>query len=228
MQNVKTPEPLVIRRQHTPWGSLAGFSHVGLEREGNEDRFAASPDGALFAVADGMGGHDGGELAAEAAVRAACAGGGTVAEAFERARLAVEPLAQGRTGRRAPGCTLVTVRPAADGRSADVGWAGDSRAYLWNGTTLAPVTRDHSIGGRLTRCLGGGSGDARPDVVTVDVRTWRWLLVCTDGLHGFVKDGAIAEALRVPTRGEALPRLLDAALRRSAPDNLTCVLASFR
>ena len=226
MENTKPPGPLLIRRQRTPWGGLAGFSHVGLERESNEDRYASSPDGTLFAVADGMGGHDGGEFAAEAAVGAACAGG-SIAEAFERARLAVEPLAQGRRGPRAPGCTRVVVRPAMNGRSVDVGWAGDSRAYLWNGDTLVAVTRDHSINGRLTRCLGGGMGETRPEVVTVDVRSCRWLLVCTDGLHGFVSDRTIAEALRVETRGEALTRLLAAAFRREAPDNLTCVLASF-
>jgi len=220
------PEPLVILRRPAAWGDLAAFSHVGLEREGNEDRFDASPDGEVFAVADGMGGHDDGEVAAEAAVRAACAGGGTVVQAVERAQRAVLPLARGRR-HSAPGCTLVVVRVAPGGRSAEVGWVGDSRAYLWDGAWLAPLTRDHSLGRSLARCIGGGIDDAKPDVVTVDVRPGAWLLVCTDGLHGFVKDHRIAEALRVPTRAEALPRLLDAACRRGAPDNVTCVLARF-
>lgn len=221
-------EPLTILRHPAPWGDLAAFSHTGFEREGNEDRFDASDDGQVFAVADGMGGHEDGEVAADAAVRAACTGGGTVAQAIERAQQAVLPLAAGRLFHGgAPGCTLVVVRVAEGGRSAEVGWVGDSRAYLWDGTNLTPITRDHGNRRGVTRCIGGGLNDAQPDVVTVDVHPGVWLLVCTDGLHGFVKDRAIAEALRVPTRQEALPRLFHAACDRHAPDNITCVIARF-
>ena len=226
------PADLQILRFPAPWGGLVACTHKGLVRKGNEDRFGASPDGRTFAVADGMGGHDGGELAAEAAVAAATADAsfpGTranvvVSAAIERAQRAVAPLTVGKVGARAPGCTLVVAHLDPRARSVRIGWVGDSRAYLWDGT-LVQITRDHAFAGQLTQAIGGSLEPTSGSAVTESLVLSQWLLVCTDGLHGFVDDAAIAEALRSHSRDTALRRLVGAAFARGAPDNITCVIA---
>lgn len=233
-----------VARWEAPWGSVVAASHVGAVREGNEDCVGVSSDRRTIALSDGMGGHADGEVAAAAAVGAALGRPGfpnhgserwppghtvesDVRAAFARAQRAVEPLARGKRGKAAPGCTLVVARFSERGDRAIVGWCGDSRAYLQRAGVLSQVTRDHSEGGMLTRCLGGPSPSVEDpaEYRAVELPEGATLLLCSDGLHGFVEDAEIARCLRTEgSRADIVRRLFAAALR-SSNDNISVMLA---
>jgi len=141
--------------------SVHGLSHEGQIRELNEDSWRWEPltdDAALYAVADGMGGHDRGEVASELAISTLFAEGKTEMEAadgrdvetlkgvihtsFANANRAV--LECGRDNDSNMGTTLVTALVYRDS-DAFVANVGDSRGYLLRGGSLQQVTRDHSL-----------------------------------------------------------------------------------
>jgi serine/threonine protein phosphatase PrpC len=217
-------------------GSIVAVSDTGLVREHNEDSFDASKDGVMIALADGMGGHEGGELASKAAVHAAVHGREVpqnvvpetlIRQSFRDAQRAVRTLqSPNATWTQRPGTTLVVAVVDPRTSTATVGWVGDSRAYLWNGIKLTQVTIDHAAPDHsLTRAIMGGGEE--PDIVQVDMRGGAWLLLCTDGLHGFSSNGIIESEMKASSsRGEALSRLLGLAFRRGAKDNVTMMIAS--
>jgi len=148
--------------------SFAGESHVGLKRDHNEDAWLALPGERLFCVADGMGGHSSGELAARLAVEemAECfrlAGRGDetpspvavepgrggaeerLRRAVQRANLRVRERARADDRLRGMGTTLVCAHLLDGERAALVGNVGDSRAYLWRAGALRQLTEDHSL-----------------------------------------------------------------------------------
>lgn len=225
------PDDLIVKRIGTPWGGLAVCTHVGAVRTNNEDRYGASPNASLFAVADGMGGHPKGEVAAEIAVRAAVgqsmregpyfAVGHAIFDAHEQ--VCRIPVAEDSLK---PGCTLVVV--AIKNGWAHIGSVGDSRVYYRScqGQTEL-VTRDQSIDGRLTESIGTVARYPTPYRRNIGLLRGDLLLLCTDGLHGFVSDEKIAEALTEATRSRevALRRLVGLAFEAGAPDNITCMIA---
>ena len=189
------------------------WSHLGLVRNGNEDR--AYIERTHWGVADGMGGHGDGELASYAAITAAQQvlnedgfNGLSLRNAIAAAHEACVPLG---SGREAPGSTLVLAGIHDDKDRILIGWVGDSRAYAinpdadddWDG--LRQLTTDHSMRDTftsrevLTRCLGSSAAPGESDPDTVEYRPApgdRYLLICTDGLHGYVPHGKIAAAIR--------------------------------
>ena len=230
-------------------GRIATLSDRGRRRIRNEDAFVA--DSPLFAVADGMGGAQAGELASRLAATALAewdrgASGETgVAElvqtanerVYERAR--VDPAAAGMG-------TTVTVALFDPGSEAiTVGHVGDSRAYRIRGAALEQLTADHSLvaelvrSGRLTpeeaaehphrsvitRVLGT-EPNVDVDTFSVEAESGDLYLLCSDGLTGMVDDGeilALADAAgRAP---DAVARtLVDAANRAGGEDNITVVV----
>ena len=145
---------------------VASRTDVGSVRAQNQDACAAleRPDGArLLIVADGMGGHRGGETASRLAVETLAAAfeaatrganspfsAGWLAETIQRANRDVHAAAEAGPGLRGMGTTLVSVLVDTDGR-AFVGHVGDSRAYLLRGETLERVTEDHSVVAEMQR-----------------------------------------------------------------------------
>lgn len=227
--------------------SGAGRSHRGLVREVNEDAILTDPTGVLWAVADGMGGHGHGDLAADLAIDALARlphnGGGRT---LLRRGLAD---AHGDIRRRARldglgeiGATVVAAM--VEGDHAVIGWVGDSRAYLMRDGRLAPLTRDHSVVQELidsaglsaaeaaahpqahmvTRAIGVGE-EAGPDFVELTVCAGDRLLLCSDGLTRCVPEPEIAAVLdAVDEPDAACVSLLEAALGHGAPDNVSAVL----
>lgn len=232
----------------------AARSDVGQVRQGNEDSGYADPR--LLIVADGMGGHAGGELASATAVA-------TLAE------IADEELGQSEALTRLSGAvesagstiglvvsdspelagmgTTVTALywlPEADAASIAVVHVGDSRAYLLRDDELSLITHDHTYvqtlvdAGRITeeeashhprrnllmRALDGMQV-AEPDLSVREARLGDRYLLCSDGLHGLVSADEIATLLgrREPT--VCVTELVDLALSRGAPDNVTVVVA---
>ncbi|MBF4510331.1 MAG: Stp1/IreP family PP2C-type Ser/Thr phosphatase [Aeromicrobium sp.] len=227
-------------------GSFAGDTHVGLVRSGNEDAFLLAPP--LFAVADGLGGHQAGEVASsiaidtllEAAPRQADAK--ALGRAARRANAAVIDAARTGKGRSGMGTTITAAM--LDGTRVALAHVGDSRAYLLHLGQLQQLTQDHSMvadlvrEGRLTpdearvhpnrsvitRALGSDP-DMMADTFEVDAASGDRLLLATDGLTGLVPDAEIERILgAAPTPQDAVDTLIDAALDAGGHDNVTVVV----
>ena len=228
------------------WGAA---TDTGRVRKGNEDAFLAV-DG-LFAVADGMGGHQAGEVASHVALETLrgsfdAAGTDVLVTAVERANHEVVDRSLGDPELAGMGTTLVAMALVdAAGRDAiGVVNVGDSRCYLLSDGSLAQITEDHSLvatmvrQGRLTeaeaavhpqrniltRALGIDG--------TVLVDSWEILpvvgdryLVCSDGLFNEVSDDRIAATLRrIADPNEACRELVRLANEGGGRDNITCVI----
>jgi protein phosphatase len=209
------------------WGAA---THVGMLRQSNEDAFAAQDD--VFVVADGMGGHNAGEIASALAVKgmrdAAVAGfasAESVVAAINAANIVIHTASGGPTDQRGMGTTLTAVVPLA--ATADepqrmvVANVGDSRVYLWRGGELKQVSADHSY---VQELLSEGFINAaearvhpRRNIVTRalgiegDVSADSWTLpmivgdryvLCSDGLVDEVQDEQIAAILRQSTSAQ--------------------------
>jgi len=228
-------------------------THKGNIRAENEDcLFAPGEGGGFFAVvADGMGGHNAGEVASRIAVD-------TIISAFEDkkpemiskkdiklalslANKNVWKDAEKNVSRRGMGST-VTLAVFRDGQAL-IGHVGDSRAYLFRGNTLSQITKDHSYVQMLldngyikpeeaanhpqkniiTRAVGTET-DVDAEVYLVDTREGDVLLLCTDGLNVSVTDDKIKKIIKKDV-SKAAERLIKAALDDGGRDNITVVVA---
>ncbi len=225
----------------------AARTHVGLVRAHNEDGYCAREQGGLWAVADGMGGHEGGEWASARLVEALdgvalpadlTAAGDAVAAAIEQANRFI--LAEARRRRKQMGSTIVALL-VRDRRYA-VLWVGDSRAWLLRDGALRPLSRDHNqvqemvdrgllrpedaIGHPMSHILTRAVGVR--DQVEIDraggeLRPGDILLLSSDGLHGYVELGEIAARLPRGSPEAAADALVELTLAAGAPDNVTVV-----
>jgi serine/threonine protein phosphatase PrpC len=220
-------------------------THEGRVRTHNEDSYVARDDGGLWAVADGMGGHEGGEWASGRIVRElgridlALGYEDTCEETVQAAFAANKQiLAEGKKRGKSMGSTLVML-VIEDTRYA-VLWAGDSRAYLMRGGRLEQLSRDHTqvqemvsrglmtpeqaqghpMGHVLSRAVGVQK-EVAIDRVEGEIQPGDIFLLCSDGLHGVVGDEAIAAHFARAAPDEALDQLIDLTLEKGAPDNVT-------
>lgn len=237
-------EPEAGQGQHGP--RYAAMSHAGHRRSHNEDSCALFPELGLYVVADGMGGHEAGEVASRIVVdhvAGAVAAGEALERAVAGAHDAVLAAAAGGNGHQGMGSTVVAA--LLDGDRYRIAWAGDSRAYRM-ARGLERLTRDHSLvqemldqgqinesearrhpeRNLITRAMG--MPDQGPvGVETVDGRLGpgQYLLLCSDGLTEELSDDEIKSRL---ASGEAPDRLVsglvDAALAAGGRDNITVVL----
>lgn len=230
------------------WGTA---TDRGSRRDTNEDSHLAQFP--VFAVADGMGGHEAGEVASAYAIDAlrALVGPEDVTPDDVRAALVAAqqnirdiPVESGAP----PGTTLsgVVVVGSPRGRTWLVVNLGDSRTYRWADGALERVSVDHSEVEELvargiitpadarthprrhvvTRVLGGGRQDApEPDFFALPLAAGDEVVVCTDGLTDEVPESRIAEILRHATGPQdAADRLLAAALVAGGHDNITVLV----
>jgi serine/threonine protein phosphatase PrpC len=222
-------------------------THPGLKRECNEDAYCLAPELGLWAVADGLGGHESGEVASAIVVnelpKLIRQGLGLV-EAIEAVHGMIQAAAGRGEGGADMGSTVVAV--TFDGSRYQIGWVGDSRAYLWNGG-LRQLTKDHSFvqllldaglieknqvanhpgGNIICQALGAERGTVKVDIVSGELGQGESLLLCSDGLHGEVSDEAIA-AIFAATEDNQLRanRLIEAALACGGNDNVTVIVLS--
>jgi len=229
-------------------GERAALTDAGRKRRRNEDSFVAEPP--LFAVADGMGGAQAGEVAS----RLAAAAFREFHEADEfdpeqRLEAIIQEanrriFERARTDTQASGMgTTVTASLVGDERLS-IGHVGDSRAYRIRGGALEQLTEDHSLvadlvrSGRLspeeaethpqrsviTRALGTDP-EVDIDTFTVDVETDDVFLLCSDGLTTMVEDDRILAVVRDAKSLEHAARsLVKEANRRGGEDNITVIL----
>jgi len=225
----------------------AGRTDIGHLRENNEDAIVSSDRLAL--VADGMGGHPGGEIAANAAagVVPAVFKGRSVDEleaAVRAANWAIRDRAVAQPGLEGMGTTICAAGLLTDGHLALVN-VGDSRAYLWHEGALTQLTQDHSVTaeliqrgeireeeapqhphyGVLTRALGVGT-DIEIDRRTVALEKGDRIVVCSDGLFNELSGEEIASAMAGGGDAAAIvDNLIDRALGQGGRDNVSVVIA---
>jgi protein phosphatase len=230
--------------------SAAG-SHVGKVRSNNQDSGYAGTH--LFVVADGMGGHAGGDVASSIAIKSIA----HVDRPFDSVDEAERVLRSALLEANGELAEAVFQHPELTGMGTTVSGVvrvgdrlalahiGDSRIYRWRDGSLTQITKDHTFvqrlvdSGRITaeeaavhprrsvlmRVLG--DVDLNPEIDTQIVVTQpgdRWLL-CSDGLSGFVSDDRIAELLAEHHDAAiAVEALIDESLDEGAPDNVTVVI----
>jgi PPM family protein phosphatase len=224
----------------------ASRSDTGRQRTANEDSFYARAP--LFAVADGMGGAQAGEVASRIAAESfePAVRGGEPPEAYlrtiaETANERIHSLAQHDSSRSGMGTTLTAA--IVEGDEVSFAHVGDSRGYLWRDGELRMLTSDHSLveelrrQGRIsdeqaedhpqrsiiTRALGPES-KVEVDTLSFSARPGDVFLLCSDGLTTMVKDERIASILvESTTLDDAVAKLVRSANEAGGRDNITVV-----
>jgi serine/threonine protein phosphatase PrpC len=223
---------------------------VGLRRKVNEDALLVRTPRALWVVADGMGGHDAGEVASAMVVEA----------------LSHLPLSENIEGATANAlAALEQVNEAliamahSDGRSRTIGstvvgllinngrfrcfWAGDSRAYRLRGGEITQITRDHSLVQDLVdaKMLSPEEADHHPNANVItravgiaeklvveissgDVKAGDQFLLASDGLTRVVDDREMLQEIGAGALEAAADKLLETVLARGAPDNVSLII----
>jgi PPM family protein phosphatase len=224
-------------------GQRAGASDPGKRRRRNEDAYVVEPP--LFAVADGMGGAQAGEIASRiaASVLRESSGKQAVVELIKEANRRVYEAAAEDQMRSGMGTTITAAIVEDD--AVQIGHVGDSRAYRIRDGELEQVTEDHSLVAELVRSgkLSPEEADIHPqrsvitrtvgtdpdvdvDTFSVDARPGDVFLLCSDGLTTMVDDKsilAIVEKNRT-SLDTAARALVDAANKSGGEDNVTIVL----
>jgi serine/threonine protein phosphatase PrpC len=235
--------------------SWDGCTDVGMVREQNEDNYACLSIGGktLFVVADGMGGHDAGEVASRIAVETVCEEvrkgatserdpQGLIELAVQRANDEVRR--EGANKKSDMGTTL-SIALIAD-TTAYVANVGDSRVYWIENGSITQITEDHSLvaklvsAGKLTHEEARGHPRSNllyrtigsDEIVMVDtfqvtLKKGGSLLLCSDGLWGEVADEEIHKAFAAGIdAGTACSRLVQTALQNGGKDNITAVVVN--
>jgi protein phosphatase len=229
---------------------VSAESNVGRKRRHNEDSYVSAPP--VFAVADGMGGAQAGEvasaLAAGTVTETAAEPGATpaqrVTQLVKAANLKVHERASSDAAVSGMGTTMTVAILSEDGKIT-IGHVGDSRAYRLRDDELEQLTQDHSLVGELvrrgeltpeeaavhpqrsviTRALGTDS-DVDVDVFSYEAADGDLYLLCSDGLSTMVPKDKIAEILRNNKKSlqSATHELIKAANDRGGDDNITAIL----
>ena len=235
------------------WSS-AGRSHVGMVRAINEDACVALPELGLWAVADGMGGHEAGDVASRLIVETLQQTPpptdwpsflNSVRERLSEVNRQLREESAQRYQHRTIGSTVV-VLAAYEGQCACL-WVGDSRIYRLREGHLQQLTRDHShvqelvdqgliapeeahrhpLSNVITRAVGSAD-ELCIDEVNHPLRVGDMFLLCSDGLNKTVSDEEIARLLAHSGHNcqEAVKAFIHLALMRDASDNVTTVVVN--
>ncbi|NYE18567.1 PP2C family protein-serine/threonine phosphatase [Microbacterium immunditiarum] len=233
-------------------GSSAAISHTGKVRSNNQDSGYAGSN--LFVVADGMGGHAGGDVASSMAITRLA----ELDHPYESTAEAERALREAITETAGDLIDTVRARPELAGMGttvsalimvddyAVIAHIGDSRVYLYRDGALTQITTDHTFvqrlvdSGRITpeearfhprrsvlmRVLGDMDADPELDTFIMPTQPGDRWLICSDGLSGVVDDIHTARALgQGMAPGRTADNLLKQALDGGAPDNVTIVIA---
>jgi type VI secretion system ImpM family protein len=229
----KSAELFVVVVGPTRQLAASALSHPGTRRLANEDAYLSRPELGLWAVSDGVGGHQASAMASEAVVT--CLGkflpplslGSAIDEIRElleeaNAALCAHALTLGDDAIVASTVVVLLVY----GDHYAVLWAGDSRAYLVRDDVMLGLTRDHvasDVSAQVTRAIGADAA-LTIDVAHGAVMAGDRFLLCSDGLTKSLGEGDILSAARTGTVEQAVSALLQNALVSGARDNVTALL----
>ncbi len=242
------------RRQETPSSIKShlfeyfGISEIGLVRSNNEDVWSAAPKKQFFILADGMGGHQAGEVAASMTVESMCASIDALSpkanleeaciclrEAIAQANSKVFNESQRHADYAGMGTTLTCFLLVDD--FLIYGHVGDSRLYRHR-KKLEQLTEDHSLRNKekedappvllmrnvITRAIGT-QFSVLPDIGVIPLKSKDLYMLCSDGLSDYVEEEKMARILSsfVPL-GEMGKNLVELALEKGGNDNITLLL----
>jgi serine/threonine protein phosphatase PrpC len=228
-------------------------THVGKVRQRNEDSYLARPEIGIWAVADGMGGHDYGDIASQTLIEAlgSIERPTSAADLLSRceSQVAVANCRLKAIGRERGGATIgttVAVLLAYDSHYACV-WSGDSRIYVVRAGQLTQLSRDHT---EVQELLSGGV------ITPAEAKTWSGsnvitraigvfdepelemtsgplqpgdsFVICSDGLTHHVQDQEILSCVHANFSQQACDRLLELTLERGATDNVTIIVVRYQ
>lgn len=225
----------------------AASSHKGHIRDHNEDCYEADSELGLWLVADGVGGHAHGEVAARVVrdtVKAALLAGNQLIDAIRRAHRAVLDEIAARDSHSNMGSTVVAMH-LRDDNTYEISWVGDSRAYLFDGE-LHKLTQDHNPVSELlergeitpeqavshperhvlSQSMGvSESMVVQPGLISGRLHPGQQILLCSDGLTDELDDDTIrAELARHSSPRAQIDALVNAALRAGGRDNITAIV----
>ena len=224
-------------------------THVGMVRKVNQDSYVERSDIGVWAVADGMGGHEAGEMASAMVtdhIKGLTANENIVdmLDAVEKSILAANQQltdkADSYDSQRAPGSTVVVL--IINGEQGALVWAGDSRIYRRRDNVVSQLTRDHShvqdlvdqgvileseaeshpMANVITRAVGI-SEPLELESQWIDVRSDDQFLLCSDGLSRLVSNDELESMMANKDSEEVTQSLLHTALVRGARDNVTLI-----
>ncbi|MCB0347293.1 MAG: Stp1/IreP family PP2C-type Ser/Thr phosphatase [Bdellovibrionales bacterium] len=229
-----------------------GSTDIGCKRKNNQDAILVDPALGLFAVADGMGGHKGGEVASKLAleeIRKVLLMGSVVdpkeviEQMYEKASSRVFEESQENQKLRGMGTTLVLA--LLKGPQLFVGNVGDSRFYMFRDEQLWLLTEDHSLMNEqlksgiikdedietydgkniITRSVGYEK-QVKCDVISRDIDSSESFLICSDGLHGLVTHDAMTELCNKYPVKDWPEVMIEAAKKAGGDDNISVVSIS--
>ncbi len=233
---------------------VSGLTDVGLKRENNQDSFLIDQDLGLYIVADGMGGHQGGEVASRLAVQTIRT---VIKESFDKDK-GIRPYdllqrayqeacrviyneSEAQLKLKGMGTTAVTV--LVRDNTLYIGNVGDSRAYLIHAPHIWQITDDHSLLNEQLRSGAvkienikhyaaknvitrsvGFEDTVNCDVIERTLQPGEYVVVCSDGLSGLVSDQRICDIVLSLPFEDVPARLIDEAKKAGGDDNVTAIL----
>ena len=223
-------------------------TNIGNKRDNNEDYYLSSPEINMWILADGVGGHDAGEVASQLAcntIEANVLAGENIVDAIQQSHELIKASPDDGVGRQGMASTIVVLKVKQD--KFDFFWVGDSRGYQWNKSSgLTPRTRDQSLVQQLVDkgviteeearvhpnrnviIQALGQLDLEKPVVDTsshDYEDGDILLLCSDGLSDCVEDEAINEIItKADNPDEAASNLVSRALENGGKDNITVII----
>lgn len=246
-----------------------GQTDVGRRRKLNEDSILVDDKAGLFAVCDGMGGHNAGEVASSMAAETLQSfidksakekeitwpygldvnlsfEGNRLKTAIKLANKKVFKTADSKEEYTGMGTTAVAALVSA--RMVTIGWAGDSRCYLFRGGALKQLSRDdswvsaawaegvltaeeiekHPLRNVITKAIGAKES-LEIDVIEHSLEAGDIVMLCSDGLHSMIRDDAILAAVTPFPQSlqEAAQKLIDAANEAGGKDNVSVILLRY-
>jgi serine/threonine protein phosphatase PrpC len=221
----------------------AGYSHIG-NRKQNQDAFLINDKLGLYLIADGVGGHQAGEVASELTcqiINQRMASGSNLIDAIVQAHSSILEVAH-RSDRTGMASTIVALK--LQSQDSLLAWVGDSRGYLWDGE-LKILTKDHTRiqalldagvinqseavqhpeKGVLTQALGIAECPISVDKRAIQLSPGQSLMMCTDGISDVVPMEVINDRLSKQQRAAITAKsLVEYAVAEGAQDNCTCLV----
>ena len=230
----------------------AASTDVGMRRHNNEDSYIVNVSGndKIFIVADGMGGHNAGEIASLEACRITesfvLEGKGNIDDVLRdgvvKANRDIYVRSCENDAMKGMGTTIDVC--VIDGNKLHIAHVGDSRVYIVNNESIRRVTRDHSIVGMMleegsiteeearvhpqrnyiTRAVGS-SANIEVDIICEEIHSGEWVLMCTDGLTNMIEREVLHSVIKnSDSVDDAAEELVRRAKENGGDDNITVIL----